>query len=52
MSQPFERIELGVNIPGPKTACQPLAEVEQIFLEKFQKGLVTAMAEGRVWQGH
>jgi hypothetical protein len=44
-------IQLAVDIPGPKSLEDPLEEVEKTFLERYRSGLVTEIAEGRLWQG-
>ncbi|MEO8581736.1 MAG: hypothetical protein ABI425_04145 [Patescibacteria group bacterium] len=52
MLERAKRIELKVNIPGPKSIDDPLENVEKIFLQRKLSGVVEAIEQGRLWQDY
>ncbi len=46
------RVELEVNIPGPRGLDKELLTVERTFLERALPGTVQQIHEGRLWQNH
>lgn len=49
MKETYQRIELGVGIPGPRLQSQPLLSVERTFLNRYRPGLAERIDQGLLW---